>query len=186
MPVRCSTNWTMKPHIGSKVSLLSSFLPVRYEIMWSIYEIIHIWTAFVNDWLRWSFFTFIYNRISNMVYFIYTLHDVKFIWNNSYFTWSIVYWSWSSLVHTQVQRGDSHKTSPYQHRQDSVIENSRSMDAHDQETGKQENRTTVDRRGNSTSKQRGSEYTNYKPITVEHPAKKETRRNHSTPSPYED
>ena len=25
--VRCSTNWAMKPHIGSKVNLLSSYLP---------------------------------------------------------------------------------------------------------------------------------------------------------------
>ena len=27
IPVRCSANWAMKPHIGSKVNLLSSYLP---------------------------------------------------------------------------------------------------------------------------------------------------------------
>ena len=33
IPVRCSTNWAMKPHIGSEVILLSSYLPVRSEMM---------------------------------------------------------------------------------------------------------------------------------------------------------
>ena len=33
IPVRCSTNWAMKPHIGSEVNLLSSYLPVQ----WSVY-----------------------------------------------------------------------------------------------------------------------------------------------------
>ena len=33
IPVRCSTNRAMKPHIGSEVNLLSSYLPVRDEIM---------------------------------------------------------------------------------------------------------------------------------------------------------
>ena len=28
IPVQCSTNWAMKPHIGSKVNLLSSSLPM--------------------------------------------------------------------------------------------------------------------------------------------------------------
>ena len=38
----------MKPHFGSEVKLLSSYLPVRSEMMLlSIYEIIHIWTACV-------------------------------------------------------------------------------------------------------------------------------------------
>ena len=31
IPVRCSTNWAMKPNIGSKVNLLSSFLPVQWN-----------------------------------------------------------------------------------------------------------------------------------------------------------
>ena len=35
-----------------------------------------------------------------------------------------------------------------------------SMDAHDQETQQQQNRTTADRRRNNTPKQRGSKFTN--------------------------
>ena len=31
MPVRCSTNWAMEPHIGSKVNLLSSYFPVQWN-----------------------------------------------------------------------------------------------------------------------------------------------------------
>ena len=31
IPVRCSINWAMKPHIGSKVNLLSSYLPVQWN-----------------------------------------------------------------------------------------------------------------------------------------------------------
>ena len=31
IPVRCSTNWTMKPHIGSEVNLLISYLPVQWN-----------------------------------------------------------------------------------------------------------------------------------------------------------
>ena len=31
IPVRCSTNWAMKPHIGSDVNLLSSYLPVQWN-----------------------------------------------------------------------------------------------------------------------------------------------------------
>ena len=49
-----STNWAMKPHIGSEVNLLSSYLPVRNEMMWCIYEIIHIWTAVVHESDEWS------------------------------------------------------------------------------------------------------------------------------------
>ena len=44
IPVRCSTNWAtvcMKPHIRSEVNLLSSYIPVRNEMMWCIYKIIH-------------------------------------------------------------------------------------------------------------------------------------------------
>ena len=65
IPVRCSTNWAMKPHIGSEANILSSYLPVRSEMMRCKNEIIHIWTVLI---LRWSFFTFIYHRSSNMSY----------------------------------------------------------------------------------------------------------------------
>ena len=54
IPVRCSTNWAMKPHIGSEVNLLSSYLPVRSEMMWNLHEIIHIWTAVVDESEEWS------------------------------------------------------------------------------------------------------------------------------------
>ena len=33
IPVRCSTNFAMKPHIGSEVILLSSYLPVISEMI---------------------------------------------------------------------------------------------------------------------------------------------------------
>ena len=52
-PVRCSTNWAMKPHIGSEVNLLSSYLPWR--VKWcEVYEIIHFWTAVVDESEEWS------------------------------------------------------------------------------------------------------------------------------------
>ena len=54
IPVRCSTNWAMKPHIGSDVNLSSSYLPVGNEMMWCIYETIHIWTAVVDESEEWS------------------------------------------------------------------------------------------------------------------------------------
>ena len=31
IPVRCSTNWAMKPHIGNEVNFLSSYLPVQWN-----------------------------------------------------------------------------------------------------------------------------------------------------------
>ena len=40
IPMRCSTNWAMKPHIGSEVKLLSSDLPVRWN------DVKFIW----NNW----------------------------------------------------------------------------------------------------------------------------------------
>ena len=48
LPVRCSTNWAMKPHIGSEVNSLSSYLP--WGVKWcEAYEIIHFWTAVVDE-----------------------------------------------------------------------------------------------------------------------------------------
>ena len=75
--------------------------PMRSEMMWSIYEIIHSVTSArrsrvripLKPWLfqassfqslklenllRWSFFSFIYNRSSKMNYFIYTSHQNVF------------------------------------------------------------------------------------------------------------
>ena len=51
VPVRCSTNWAMKPHIGSKVNLLNSYLSVRSEMMRSIYEINN---SYLNCGGRWK------------------------------------------------------------------------------------------------------------------------------------
>ena len=56
IPVRCSTNWAMKPHIGSEVNLLSSYL--RWGVKWCevYYEIIHIWTVveLLSNCLNWK------------------------------------------------------------------------------------------------------------------------------------
>ena len=53
LPVHCSTNWAMKPHIGSEVNLLSSYLP--WGVKWcEVYEIIHFWTAVVDESEEWS------------------------------------------------------------------------------------------------------------------------------------
>ena len=53
LPVHCSTNWAMKPHIGSEANLLSSYLP--WGVKWfEVYEIIHFWTAVVDESEEWS------------------------------------------------------------------------------------------------------------------------------------
>ena len=130
IPVRCSTNWAMKPHIGSEVNLLSSYLPVQWndvKFIWNDQSLFHInFTSFhctgryelnkltslpmcgfiaqlvahrtgiaevtgsnpvetlmffffqassfqlhkLENLLRWSLFTFVYNRSTNMNYFI--------------------------------------------------------------------------------------------------------------------
>ena len=45
----------MKPHIGSEVNLFVEFIsPLRSEMTRSIYEIIHIWTAVVDQSEEWS------------------------------------------------------------------------------------------------------------------------------------
>ena len=52
IPVRCSTNWAVKPHIGSEVNLLSSCLPVRWN------DVKYIWNAYctvaVDENEEWS------------------------------------------------------------------------------------------------------------------------------------
>ena len=115
IPVRCSTNWAMKPHIGSKVNLLSSYLPVQwnhvkyiwnnsylycgsrwkwneseidrashryrgghgFESRWSpdfFFQASSLQLLKLENLLRWSHFTFIYYRSTNMNYFIYISH----------------------------------------------------------------------------------------------------------------
>ena len=56
IPVRCPTNWAMKPQIRSEVSLLSSYLPWGVKLFGG--------HGFESRWspeLRWSLFTFIVN-----------------------------------------------------------------------------------------------------------------------------
>ena len=49
IPVRCSTNWAMKPHIGSKVNLLSSFLPVQWN------RVKYIWNnSYLYCGMKWK------------------------------------------------------------------------------------------------------------------------------------
>ena len=33
IPVRCSTNWAMKPDIGSEINLLSSYFPLQWSVV---------------------------------------------------------------------------------------------------------------------------------------------------------
>ena len=48
-----STNWAMKPHIGSEVNLLSTYLP--WGVKWcEAYEIIHFWSEVVDESEEWS------------------------------------------------------------------------------------------------------------------------------------
>ena len=121
IPVRCSTNWAMKPHIGREANLLSSFLP--WGVKWcEVYmkEFIYLNCGCRSKWrmiiavnfhiyciapvsrrsrvriplkpwffqassfqllklenlLRWSFFTLIYNRSSNIWILSYILHII--------------------------------------------------------------------------------------------------------------
>ena len=106
--VRCPNNWAMKPHIESEVNQLSLYLPVRSEMMliiiwnnsyvncgcrWKWRVIIAVsfplkpcffqassFQLFkLENSLRVSLFTFIYNRSSHLNYFIYTSHHFKLL-----------------------------------------------------------------------------------------------------------
>ena len=61
LPVRCSTNWAMKPNIGSKANLLSSFLPV----LWS--HVKYIWNnSYLYCGMRWKWSVIIAVNFSNL------------------------------------------------------------------------------------------------------------------------
>ena len=61
IPVRCSTNWAMKPHIGSKVNLLSSFLPVQWD------HVKYIWNnSYLYCGMRWRWSVIIAVNFSNL------------------------------------------------------------------------------------------------------------------------
>ena len=54
IPVRFSINWAMKPHIGSKVNLLSSYLPVQWtaEQRWIVLYKLHIISLYGKIWTQ--------------------------------------------------------------------------------------------------------------------------------------
>ena len=69
----------MKPHVGSEANLLSSFSREEWNDVKYIWNNSYIWTAVVDQLklensLRWSFFTLIYNRSSNIWIISYILH----------------------------------------------------------------------------------------------------------------
>ena len=51
IPVRCSTNWAMKPHIGSEANLLSSYLP--WGVKWCE---VYIFTLLLSNCLNWKIY----------------------------------------------------------------------------------------------------------------------------------
>ena len=54
IPVRCSTNWAMKPYIGSEVNLLSSFSREEWNDVKYIWNNSYIWTAVIDQSEEWS------------------------------------------------------------------------------------------------------------------------------------
>ena len=55
IPVRCSANWAIyKATHWERGHFIEFISPVRSEMMWSIYEKIHIWTAVVDESEEWS------------------------------------------------------------------------------------------------------------------------------------
>ena len=103
----------MKPHIGSeRVNLLSTYLPVRSEMMWSTYKIIHIWTAVVDESEKWSshrwspdFFRFL---LSNCLNWKIYCDDHSSLWSTTAVQiWIIIYINFikeMSLLRTFVGR----------------------------------------------------------------------------------
>ena len=45
-----ATHW----QCGQLIELIQMYLPMRSEMMWRIYEIIHMWTAVVDESEEWS------------------------------------------------------------------------------------------------------------------------------------
>ena len=57
IPVRCSTNWAMKPHIGSKVNLLSSYLPVQWNHVKYIWNNSYLYCGLLlSNCLNWKMY----------------------------------------------------------------------------------------------------------------------------------
>ena len=91
IPVQCSNYGATRWERDQFIEFIS---PVRWNDMKCIYEIIYIWTAVVDESEEWSWRAFIYNRSSNMNYFIYILHIISLLtgemnsrnWPHSFFT----------------------------------------------------------------------------------------------------
>ena len=54
IPVRCSTNWAIKPHIGSEVNLLSSYLPVQWNDVKFIWNNSYLYCG--CRWKNWKIY----------------------------------------------------------------------------------------------------------------------------------
>ena len=72
IPVRCSTNWAMKPHIGSEVNLLSSYFPAL-SVKWCEY----IWNNPYHRTVFWRTFDHACPILSNR-------YDPWMAWHDSY------------------------------------------------------------------------------------------------------
>ena len=111
IPVWCSTNWAVKPHIGSEVNLLSSYLPVQWTDVkdiwnsyctavvdeseeWSLQYITLIFFRLLlsnclklENLLQWSIFTLIYNR--STIWISYIFHII-----NIFTRLLLKFWAW--------------------------------------------------------------------------------------------
>ena len=75
IPVRCSTNWAVKPHLGIEVNLLSSYFPVQWNDVFHIY-ISHLFhkyfTCILHLFTFHMFFTFIYKYFTCISHLYFT------------------------------------------------------------------------------------------------------------------
>ena len=73
LPVRCSTNWAMKPHIGSEVNWVH-ISREEWNYVKYIYEIIHFWTAVVPEsWFNWEVQSGGGRKFSDILYSVFNL-----------------------------------------------------------------------------------------------------------------
>jgi len=71
---------------------LSSYLPVRSEMMWSLYEIIHIWTAVVDESEKWS----------SQLIFQFKQLERRSLKKSGLFLFSEMMWSLYEIIHIHV------------------------------------------------------------------------------------
>ena len=78
--VQCSTNWAMKPHIGSEANLINwRRSRVRIPLKPWVFQASSFQFLKLENLLRWSFFTLIYNRSSNVWIISYILHIISLL-----------------------------------------------------------------------------------------------------------